>query len=866
MNKSIRILKLPLQLIKQIEDQGVYRIFELININLDELGLSTVDTITLRNNLEEYKSNELQKELIGVKKIDKYQNLNEKYSLEDLDLSLRSYNALTNANIHTISELIYAIENMEIYNVENLGTKSIIQVMESVQKIVDAENLNTKIPIYQKENIYDDISVKQMGFTQGAENSLLNLGLDTIGKIRENYLSGQLSSMFNYKTLKVVVSEFGKYFGNQVDNRFSFFKNYLIEKRLGKISLTDLQEYYYEHGVEISKQMIKDKFLNRQDLILEDEYIRLPYLIEKLAVIKIKKESEDILIERFKGNTLQNVADKFGKTRERIRQIVRDRMAQISMFYEEAFVKEYNRYCWHPSVFMKVFGVNDFSYNIIKYLGFKYPFDEEYVFPEEYLKELFAENLIPEFDFEEFKISLPEVFHPRIEIYGKSVEKMTKRVFLEYVIEHFVPADGLHKTKIIAIANKVSKDNNLDYSYDKYIDIVTNTVQGLQNVRYYDYNQITEDVIAKFKEILYSIDSVYSCTYFYLKYQYLMEKIDIRDGYELHFVLRRYFAKTDEFENIIDFNRQPMIGVVGKTFADVIVEKWDQLNKPINLDVFADQLIEDYGYHRGTLINIINATLGDYISLRILYHEKPVITRQTMSKMKEIMADDFYELSELTRILSHHGIKVEDYQYFSNFWLDECGYKTHDVNYIIKKEFSSLKDVFFTRVLKEDIYQITKKDHMMRETTLILFIETLRQEYLAFPVKHNKLVNMRFLEKKGVTEQDIRDYVNALKKYLPKETYFTYDYLLKNNYIKAHPAFEKLESFKLSKDLMIDFIRNVPGIKKTTKGNLFRISKQQTTVAEFLDYLSKFYKTDDFKTLRQLAKEHYGITIRNYDR
>lgn len=866
MNKSIRILKLPLQLIKRIEDQGVYRIFELININLDELGLSTVDTTTLRERLEEYKSNEIQKELIGVEKIDKYQYLNAKYTLEDLDLSLRSYNALTNDNIHTISDLISAIENMEIYNVENLGTKSIIQVMESVQKIVAVENLDTKIPIYQKENIYDDISITQMGFTQGAENSLMNLGLDTIGQIRQYYLSGQLSSMFNYKTLKVVVGEFGKYFSDRVDGSYSFFKNYLIEKRLGKISLTDLQDYYYEHGVGISKEMIKDRFLNRQDFIIEDESIRLLYLIEKLDVIKIKKESEDILIERFKGNTLQNVADKFGKTRERIRQIVRDRMAQISMFYEEAFVKEYNRYCWHPSVFMKVYGVNEFSFNVIKYLGFKYSFDEEYVFPEEYLKELFAKKLIPEFDFEEFRISLPDVFHPRIEIYGKSVEKMTKRVFLEYVIEHFVPADGLHKSKIIVIANKVSKDNNLDYYYDKYIDIVTNTVQGLQNVRYYDYRRITDDVIARFKEILYSIDSVYSCTYFYLKYKDLMDQIDIRDGYELHFVLRRYFARTEEFEKIIDFNRQPMIGVVGKTFADVIVEKWNQLTEPINLDIFANQLIRDYGYHRGTLINIINATLGDYISLRILYHEKPVITPQTMSKLKGIMVDDFYELSELTRILNQHGIKVKDYQYFSNFWLDECGYKTHDVNYIIKKEFSSLKDVFFTRVLKDDIYQITKKDHMMRETTLILFVETLRQEYLAFPVKHNKLVNMRYLENKGVKEQDLRDYVNALKKYLPKETYFTYDYLLKNNYIKADPAFEKLESFKLGKDLMIDFIRNVPGIKKTTKGNLFRISKQQTTVTEFLDYLASVYKTDDFKTLRQLAKEHYGITIRSYDR
>lgn len=864
MNKSIRVLKLPLDLISKIESYGIYHIHELIN-NLNMLELDISDFDVLNKTLTGYKQLQLISEITGYKEVDKYEFINSLYKLGDLNLSLRSMNALNNSKIHTISKLLLVIEHLDIYDVENLGSKSIIQVMESVMEIVQKEKLDDIVTIYKNDKLIDDVSIYNMDFTQSAIFSLEKLNLNTLGDIRKVYLSGQLSKMFNYKTLSVVINKMKKYYDLIPDPNFYFFKLYLIEKRLGETNFDNVRKFIEDNKIPTTFDDFLKRIKNRSDLIIENEVIRLPYFLEKLEEAKLKSESEAILLDRFSGNTLQSVANRFKKTRERIRQIVRDRMLTITMFYEEAFVKEFNKYNWHPEIFKKIFNLSDLSYNVVKYLGKRYSFEEEFVFPENYVSKLIKDEVIPAFDINDFKLAFPDIFPAQIEIYGKTLNKMTKREFLEYVIEYFVPHSGMHKNKIIKIANKVALDNNIEYHYDKYIDIVTNTIQSLQKVRFYDYSVVDDELLDKIKEILYSIDSVYSCTYFFLKHKQFLQKYDIRDGYELHFIIRRYFAKDPEFENLIDFNRQPMIAKKGLTFADVVYQNWKQLKENIHIDVFAKNLIKKFGYHKGTLINIINATLGDYISLRIVYHFEAKLKDEVKEQIRKIMKDDFYEVGELKQILKENGIEEEEYQYFSNSWLKDLGYKTHDINYIIKENYSSLKHVFFERVLKEDIYQITAKDHKMRETTLILFIDNLRSEYLAFPAKGNRLVTMHYLESLGISKNDIVKYVDTLRKYLNKDEYFTYHSLKKNNYQELSPVFKKMESYKLDNELMISFIRNVPGIKKTTKGNLYRISKEPTTIAEFLNYISNKHNITDPKKLKSFVKENYGIIIRNLD-
>src|SRR5690554_3633962 len=148
MNKSIRVLKLPINIINQVESQEIYHIDELI-MNFSDLRLAEEDIEEVRRSLGEYKKAQLHHELEGYKESKKYDFLNSKYKLENLNLSLRSMNALNNSGIKTISKLFHIIEQMEIYDVENLGTKSIIQVMESALQIVEKENLYDVIPIYR---------------------------------------------------------------------------------------------------------------------------------------------------------------------------------------------------------------------------------------------------------------------------------------------------------------------------------------------------------------------------------------------------------------------------------------------------------------------------------------------------------------------------------------------------------------------------------------------------------------------------------------------------------------------------------------------------------------------------------------------
>ncbi|MCK9536776.1 MAG: hypothetical protein M0R05_04245 [Bacilli bacterium] len=861
MNKSIRILRLPISIIKKIEQQNIYQVFDLVKIKPEALQLTDSEAKILDSILTQYKYRELISELETGTIDYPYRYLDDKYSLAALNFSTRAANALERCDINTISKLLKYIEEIKIYNIENLGSKSIAEVMEKVRNIVKEEDLEERIPVFQYLHIYDDLTVEQMGFSQGAINSLRNLGLYNLGLIRKSYLSGELAEYFNYKTLNVVITEFGKYFIKKPKNDFFYFKTELIENHHSKIYLHDIQSLIKSPGIIFNLEDFKRKVYGRTDLIFEDNYLRLPYLLEKIEKANLKEETEAIFLARFQGQTLQLIADNYNKTRERIRQIVRDRMQQFFFFYEEGFINEYNKYYWHPDVFKKLFKLDDFSYNVVKYLGKKHSSFKTYVFPEDYIRELISNGVVAPFNIEDFKSSLPTAFKPRIRIYGKSVKKMTKRHFLEYVIKHFVPAEGIHKSEIIKIANKVAEDNNLDYYYDKYIDIVTNTIQGLQNVRYYNYQQITPEVYQQLKQILYDVDSVYSCRYFYNKYKTMLQKIDIRDGYELHFLLRRLYAKQKEFRNRIDFRRQPMIALKGKAFDDVIIEKWQALTAPVALDCFVGELIEDYGYHPGTLINVINSNLGDYISLRVLYHEKPHLSMTIKEKIKGILTDNFYELNELAMILKKHGIDKEEYQYFSNLWLNDLGYKTHDVNYIIKQNYESLKEVFFSQVLAEDEYKITAKDHQMRETTLILFIETLREDYLAFLV-NDKLINIRSLEKKGITAKDVRNYVAALSRYLPEEVYFSYQSLLNDKYYLNDPALEKIEKMNLAPELIINFIRNVPGIKKTTKGDLFRISQKPTTLTGFFNHIEKKHHLKNKNDLKKFIKKEYGIEIR----
>nr|HPN60909.1 DNA-directed RNA polymerase subunit alpha C-terminal domain-containing protein [Bacilli bacterium] len=487
MNRSIKLLQLDEDIITKLKDHNICQVNHLINFHYEKEGFSQVETKMIVDAFDLYKQEELTKELRGRVNYFPLEYLDEKYSFGELGLSLRAFNGLTRNQITTVSQILKTIIHFEIYELDHLGAKSIAQIMTIVKDIVAREDLAKYLPIYASLHRFDDFTLTEIGFFEQMVKKLSALGFDTLGKLRFGYLNGTLGTLFNYKTMQSFTRKLAEYFSFTADDDFQFFQLYLVDNCFGKMSWTDILSIIGTKD-PLYLEQLKKRLQGCCELLVNEEGVRLPYFREKIKNSSLKEETKAILEARFQGMTLQKIASLFHKTRERIRQIIRDRMAQIPLYLEKALVKEYNRFVWHPEVFKRVYAIDDFSFNVVKYLGERISFKEKYEYPQAYIQSLMDQGRIQAFSLAGFQEYFPKQFAPKMLIYGKTYDVMTKKQFLEFVIEHFIPKKGLHKSQIVHRANQVAAENHLDFAYDKFIDDVSNTILGLRYTRYYDYS------------------------------------------------------------------------------------------------------------------------------------------------------------------------------------------------------------------------------------------------------------------------------------------------------------------------------------------------------------------------------------------
>ncbi|MBI4468259.1 MAG: DNA-directed RNA polymerase subunit alpha, partial [Acidobacteria bacterium] len=96
----------------------------------DAIGLSAKllkDHLSIFINFEEEEPEVIEREQVEAPKPVADQNLNR--SIDDLELSVRAYNCLKNANIHTIRDLVQRTE-ADMLKMKNFGRKSLNEVKE----------------------------------------------------------------------------------------------------------------------------------------------------------------------------------------------------------------------------------------------------------------------------------------------------------------------------------------------------------------------------------------------------------------------------------------------------------------------------------------------------------------------------------------------------------------------------------------------------------------------------------------------------------------------------------------------------------------------------------------------------------------
>lgn len=111
----------------------------------------------------------------------------EQISIDEIDLSVRSYNALKRAGIETLAELVTAYEHGTLLDIRNLGVKSYEDIKETIEEIsssgfqlVEDYGEEESFEQYVIPEAIENVSVYDLDISTRLRNGLVHSGFDTV--------------------------------------------------------------------------------------------------------------------------------------------------------------------------------------------------------------------------------------------------------------------------------------------------------------------------------------------------------------------------------------------------------------------------------------------------------------------------------------------------------------------------------------------------------------------------------------------------------------------------------------------------------------------------------------------------------------
>lgn len=240
-------------------------------------------------------------------------------------LSVRSSHCLQNEKITTLEQLL-SIRVSDLYQIENLGSKSIKELIQECKKYIEKNDKNKGTSLAALEMLFDDI---RANFTQFTKREKCDLIETLLSYLPPDYPKrNQVDEALNYTTsgcpnIKIpdfLVEKKALPFAQaySLETGFSYFENDLSLADTVQNVLEKLQydwEYLAnpEEWAEFIRWITNDYTKKLTSILLFGINQKTRHIIERLA----------------EGLTLSDVGGEFSVTRQRIRQIKEKAFAKI---------------------------------------------------------------------------------------------------------------------------------------------------------------------------------------------------------------------------------------------------------------------------------------------------------------------------------------------------------------------------------------------------------------------------------------------------------------------------------------------------------------------------------------------------------
>ena len=710
---------------------------------------------------------------------------------------------------------------------------------------------DNKISLYELSDYgFDERQIRQLKEIVDNYNELVQKNIDELDistKLKRKLKAklGEIDSQIkiytepkyksNFKELlleniKELLLPFEKVSIIKLKNMLSFKRNYPI-----KNYINELNELIVESKIYSCTEGIYYKNLTIEEYLLTIEDSKKRY----------------ILYQKFKGKTLEEIAQHYDVTRERVRQILSKEIKKIPKLREDSYKSYFEKYEWNKNIFTKCFNESDITYN---YLAQKYKMGKdnlENLLKADELPLIRRKNLAKCLNYvevlgEEIKNDSNEILN--LILYKKALKPISTEEFMKIYNTVVLNSDLDIKYLFEEIRNFEGKLQRSKYC----LNSIKNTI------RYYDIEKVGDNEKQKIITMLNEYDSgEYSTSIFFENNKDLMEELDISDEYELHNLLRTLDLN---FEKKVVYSKMPhiFIGISNKkTFYDNIL----QMLSPDTIENITDYIYHNYGQKKESITAYLTREYKKYINKDIIALETNILSNEIIAKIRDRIALNLCSISKAKEIFEMY-IGEEYQKYFNSYNLDMIGYKLRN-SYIQKKEINNLDEYIYNIIKNKDIIDISNDIPMYTNPAITNLLKKYEELFEIVKINPQKYINIQVLERAGISKEQLRNYGEQVVKCHEDREFFT---------LFSHRR--EYNTLPLDDDGFEDYfyeslIYQVKGVKKISLDhntifykslNLERkecISKD--FIYEQIFRIDKMY-LDDFINM---LNEEYGIIINN---
>lgn len=460
-------------------------------------------------------------------------------------------------------------------------------------------------------------------------------------------------------------------------------------------------------GLEFDSSILIEIVLDDAICIIEHGYYILnrphamQYLQEKY--LDSSNRNGEIILKRLSGDNLQMIGDMYGLTRERVRQILVQTAKKMPLMYEDYFSEPYKYFKLSKEEFCNVFpscGETGYEYLFIKYKKGDMSITPESVqnytgrFSER-VSAFWSEGSIRR---DKQTVSKTEMVYRVLLSNGNesmSMEEFEKEYY-NYIERRNYPRERL-TIKQRTVVNHLRNAKYIVFDRKNY-------------VRYCEANPkvIWEKIdFTQYRNLVISTELIYR------DYAELMEELDIRDGYELFYVIKSSIENwnTSLFE--INCRRVPVIVMGDGSEEHQAIQLLKELS-PIDFQSYYEAYEERFGVRKESAQGnpTISGILSNYYTEGIYAIDVPSIDERDVAAFKDVLAiKNFCFTDELEREFEKVCIYSSD-DAFNSAAFKRLGY-TLNMGYAYNDIYSSVVNYFDAELFSSDIVDLNELDRRL---------------------------------------------------------------------------------------------------------------------------------------------------------